>query len=262
VDFVLTGFITVIQGTVDADTKGKLTQEEVSRTVEFAFRSWITIDPAQKEALVQKLKSFNIDSDADDEQTIKAIDGIQKQLTPEESQALNTLRGRKMLRHEDIHNIDNFTKDSINGLVAIVERGKLGLRKSDAPKVSKADLFSLGFLEGHAPDLDKVLTKKEEELEKDSNNTNGHIDITNGTEKASHATSFANGIYELNGTPKTSGSGLDKVLQPVLPVGQLLDEASRHFLINTFHEAAEKLETPHDTMRRFADSVCYYPSLR
>jgi hypothetical protein len=216
---------------------------------------------------VQKLKSVDVDVDANDEQTAKAIDEIQKNLTPEESEALDALRGRKMLRHEDAINVDNFTKDSINGLVAVMERGKLGLKKGEAAKVSKASLFSLGFLEGHGPDMDKMMTnKKQPEKASDVTNghTNGHTNVANGTEKASDATNghvtVANGTHELNGAPKTGGTGFDKLLHPVLSEGLSLDEASRHFLINTFHEAAEKLETPHDTMRRFADSVCYHPT--
>ncbi|KAH8694999.1 hypothetical protein BGW36DRAFT_298705 [Talaromyces proteolyticus] len=237
----------IIQGTVDADTRGKLTQDEISKTVEFAFRSWLHIDPTLKESLVEKLKSLDVhDAEATDEKTVKAIDEIQKTLTPEESQALDMLRGRKMMRHEDMVNIDNFTKDTIDGLVAIVERGKLGLKQTETQKLSKAQLFSLGFLEGHTPDVDKMMSDKKDEGKTTNGHANGQV---NGHVNGS---SSANGSS--NNNNKHGGSGFDKLLHPVLGEGLVLDESSRHFLINSLQETAEKLETPHDTMRRLADT--------
>lgn len=218
---------------------------------------------------MQKLKSFDIhDGEADDPETIKALNEVQKKLTPEENQVLNILRGRKMMRHEDIINVDNFTKDAFDGHVAVLERGNLGLKKIDATKVPKAKLFSLGFLEGHGPDQDKMLTYKGEDNSKATEVANGHSEVTNGAEKTANganghtngANGHANGAdgsHKSNSASNTSGTGFDKLLHPVLGEGLSLDESSRHFLINTFHEAAEKLETPHDTMRRLADSVCY-----
>jgi hypothetical protein len=268
--------ITVIQGTADAkheDVKAKLTQEEISKTVEFALKSWLTIDPEQKEALVQKLKSFDIhDGEADDPETIKALNEVQKQLAPEESQVLNILRGRKMMRHEDMLNVDNFTKDAFDGHVAVLEKGNLGLKKVDAAKVPRSKLFSLGFLEGHGPDQDKMMTYKGDNTGKINEDANGHSEVANGTEitangsnghtnghtNGANGANGTNGASNSNGSSKTSDTGFNKLLHPVLGEGQSLDESSRHFLINTFHEAAEKLETPHDTMRRLADTVCHH----
>ena len=167
-----------------------------------------------------------------------------------------------MLRHEDAINIDNFTKDSIDGYVAVMERGKLGLRRGEAPKVGKASLFSLGFLEGHGPDMDKMPTdKKDGEPGITNGHTSGHInghtnDHTNGhTNAHPNAANGTNGIHESNGAPKTSGGGFDKLLHPILGDGLSLDESSRHFLMNSLNETAEKWETPRDTMRRLVDSV-------
>lgn len=246
-----TKFHAVIQGTVDADTKGGLTQEVVSKTIEFAFRSFLNIEPELKESLVQKLKSANLDVNANDESTNTAIDEIQKSLTPEESDALNVLRGRKMLRHEDIINVENFTKDSIGGLVAVLERGNLGLKKGEVQQVRKADLFSLGFLERDTPDVDKFLTEKKGAQPTES--------VANGVNHATNGASNGVSVSQVsNGKSTTGDTALSQLLHPVLGEGLSLDESSRHFLINTFHEAAEKLETPHDTMRRLADSVRSY----
>lgn len=230
----------------------------------------MNIEPELKESLLQKLKTANLDVNASDEDTNKAIDEIQKSLTPEESDALNVLRGRKMLRHEDIINVENFTKDSIGGFVAVLERGNLGLKKGEAEKVRKADLFSLGFLERNTPDVDKFLTEKKggQTTEKVVNG-GSHIEnvTTNGVGNGvgnhvgNGVNETVNGTHASNGVTKTAQSSPGDLLPPVLSQGHSLDESSRHFLINTFLEAAEKLETPHDTMRRLADSVCspYYP---
>lgn len=165
-----------------------------------------------------------------------------------------------MLRHEDIINVENFTKDSIGGLVAVLERGNLGLKKGEVQKLRKTDLFSLGFLEGNTPDIDKFLTDKKgaQPAENISNGT-GHIENGSSNGVASNG---VNGAHVSNGVSKTGDNALGKLLHPVLGEGLSLDESSRHFLIDTFHEAAEKLETPHDTLRRVADSVCPYSTLR
>lgn len=70
------------------------------------------------ESLVQQLKSAGIADEAEnDAQNSRAIDKTEKALTPKEQEALDVLRGRKMLRHEELVNIDNFTKDSIEVFV-------------------------------------------------------------------------------------------------------------------------------------------------
>jgi hypothetical protein len=104
------------------------------------------ISPEQKESLVQKLKSLGADG-SDEFQTLEDIDRIQKTLTPDESQILDALRARRMLRTEDIHTLDNFTLDVIDGLAPNIERGKLGLVRPKAKKATKADLYNMSFLE-------------------------------------------------------------------------------------------------------------------
>ncbi|OTB14557.1 hypothetical protein K445DRAFT_334693 [Daldinia sp. EC12] len=146
-------FRPVIQGTVDADVIVKPTQEEISKTVEFCFRSLADIPPEHKDALIEKLKSLGVEGEADDESTLRAIEEIEKNLTLEESQILNILRGRRMLRNEDSISLVNFTLDSIDGLAPRLEQGNLGLVKAAPIKASKAQLYSASFLRGGRPDI-------------------------------------------------------------------------------------------------------------
>ncbi|KAI2602097.1 FAD/NAD(P)-binding domain-containing protein [Hypoxylon sp. NC1633] len=145
-------FRPVIQGTVDADAHGKLTQAEVAKAVEFCFRSYTDLTPEQKEPLIEKLKAVGA-GNVDDEKTLAAVEEIQKSLTPEEAQILDILRARRMLRAEDAINLQNFSRDSIDGLSPNMVRGKLGLVSSTPAKATKASLFSLAFLRVARPNI-------------------------------------------------------------------------------------------------------------
>ncbi|KAI1416678.1 FAD/NAD(P)-binding domain-containing protein [Hypoxylon sp. FL1857] len=145
-------FRPIIQGTVDADVKREVTQEEISNAVEFCFRSFADIPSEKKDALIQKLKGFGLD-DVDEERKATAIDEIQKSLTPEESRILDVLRGRRMIRGEDSVNLVNLTLDSIDGLVPNLERGKLGLIKAIPVKANSAQLYSISYLRGGKPNI-------------------------------------------------------------------------------------------------------------
>ena len=143
--------ITVIQGTVDTDTKGKLSTEEISKTIDFCFRAFAHVPVEQKDALLEKLKNLGLsDPTATDLKTREAIEELEKTLSPEELNIMNTIRGRRMIRAEDSLNIENFTLDTINGMAPYLERGNLTLRKAEGykPDISKTDLLS--FLNGEA----------------------------------------------------------------------------------------------------------------
>ncbi|KAI1759637.1 hypothetical protein GGR53DRAFT_471119 [Hypoxylon sp. FL1150] len=77
-------FRPVIQGEVDADASGRLTQAEISKTVEFCFKAFAHVSLEEKEALVNKLKKLGIDGDACDDNNRRALDELEKKLTLEE----------------------------------------------------------------------------------------------------------------------------------------------------------------------------------
>ncbi|KAI1776978.1 FAD/NAD(P)-binding domain-containing protein [Hypoxylon cercidicola] len=146
-------FLPIIQGTVDADSKGKLTQDDVSKVVEFSFNAYADIPPEQRYSLAQKLKNLKIEGSADEKKIGLALEEIKESLTAEESRVLDVLRSQRMLRHEDVINIGNFKLDCIDGLAPNLERGKLGLVKATPTKVDPTQLFSAEYLRAERPNI-------------------------------------------------------------------------------------------------------------
>lgn len=85
------------------------------------------VSAEDKDALVNKLKEFGLNEDAFNKTNSKALDEIEKGLTPEEQRIMKTLKGRRMVRPQDLLNIDSFSLDSIDGLKPRLKQGQLGL---------------------------------------------------------------------------------------------------------------------------------------
>jgi flavine halogenase len=152
---------TVIQGTVDTDVKGELTQTEISKSIDFCFRAFAHVPVEEKEALLEKLKSLGLDDpNANDVKTKEAIEELEKTLSPEELKIMDTIRARRMIRAEDSMNIDNFSIDVINGMAPNLERGNLGLTKAQAAKINFTGTDVLSLLNGEAKG--EKQTKEEE----------------------------------------------------------------------------------------------------
>ncbi|KAK8037121.1 radH flavin-dependent halogenase [Apiospora marii] len=149
-------FRPVIQGQVDSDVKGSLTQADISKTLEFCFKAFAHVPFEEKEALMQKLKDLGVDGDANDENNGQALAELEKKLTPEEQAILHTLKGRRMVRSEDSINIDNFTLDSIDGLAPRLERGKLGLTAAKKANVQLTAPDILSYMNGEARTANKL----------------------------------------------------------------------------------------------------------
>lgn len=227
----------IIQGQADADTKGKLTQAEISKTVEFCFRAFAHVSFEEKEALVKKLKALGHDGDAYDEANKEALDEIEKQLTPEEQEILKTLKGRRMVRPEDSLNIDNFLLDSIDGLGPRMERGNLGLQVAKKAEVKFTSHDPLSYLNGEARKAGKTRPNGDAQ----TNGVNGH---SNG-----EASFVKSSVTDLNAAEVSTSH---------VPV----DEATRHRLISSLQQSAEDLETPFDTVVRYVDAVSLSPEDR
>ena len=121
---------------------GKLSQEEVSNTVEFCLNAFEHHAPDKQAAVMKKMETAMLASNASnveapanvcDTKTEAAIEEKAvvdpEGLSPDEMKILNTIRARQMLRREDTLSIDNFTNDAINGYIPVVARGTLGLHK-------------------------------------------------------------------------------------------------------------------------------------
>lgn len=230
-------FRPIIQGQADADTKGKLTQAEISKTVEFCFRAFAHVSFEEKEALVKRLKALGHDGDVHDEANSKALDEIEKQLTPEEQEILKTLKGRRMVRPEDSLNIDNFLLDSIDDLGPRLERGNLGLQAAKKAEVKFTSHDPLSYLNGEARKAGKAHPNGDAQ----TNGVNGH---SNG-----EASFVKSSVTALNAVEVSASHA---------PV----DEATRHRLISSLQQSAEDLETPFDTVVRYVDAVSLSPEDR
>lgn len=132
--------VTVIQGT--SDINGKLSQEEVCKTVDFCFQAFKPVDEAEKRKVLQKLETVSVEQDtttgsepAPQKQTAKMLEA---NLNEDETRILNGIRARQMLKAEDTMNIQHVAADVIDGRRINLERGNLGLVEPSAGEQMKA----------------------------------------------------------------------------------------------------------------------------
>ena len=121
----------VIQGT--ADTGGKLTQEELTKTLDFCLNAFEPVGPEETESVMKKLGA---NQDSINGITTSTGEGISQKaevdpegLNPDELRILKSIRARQMLRRDDAMNLESFGSDTIDGLAPVMRRGTLGLRR-------------------------------------------------------------------------------------------------------------------------------------
>ncbi|KAL9114949.1 MAG: hypothetical protein Q9227_001192 [Pyrenula ochraceoflavens] len=121
-DTAFEAFRPIIQGKADADVGGKLTQDEVVKTVDFCLNAFQETSPEERSQVIDKLKSIQASSSTD-----KDTKEDLAKLTEDELRVLNNIRAKQMLRMEDSFNIDSFGQTAIDGYAPNLQRGKLGL---------------------------------------------------------------------------------------------------------------------------------------
>lgn len=228
-------FRPIIQG--QADVQGKLSEEEVSKTIDFCFNAFIPVDAKQKESLLERMRELGIEDLSqieDNEQYAKGVAELEGLLSPEQMRIMHSIRARQMLRSEDTINIDNFGSDVIDGLTVNLKVGQLGLVAPTKKASTRPDVLAL--MSG-----EEQLEKKEEAPVAVAVEETG--DSFTGVEQL--AKGAANGVTEhtVHLTPlkgNSAGPG---------------NEASRLQMEDTLRGLAENLETPHDTMLRMFNSV-------
>ncbi len=139
----------VIQGT--SDLNGKLSQAEISKTVDFCFHAFRPVDEGEKRAVLQKLETLSLEQDDSAGNATKpkqTVEMLEANLTEDETRILNTIRGRQMLRSEDTMNIENLAADVINGRRINLERGSLGLVEPSAADKKKDTVDILALMVG------------------------------------------------------------------------------------------------------------------
>ncbi|OOQ91177.1 radH flavin-dependent halogenase [Penicillium brasilianum] len=131
-------FRPIIQGTVDV--KARLTESEISDTINFCCRAFIPVPLEEKEAVLRKMEDLGLNNE-DLDPKVKAT--LESSMSPQELHIMNTVRAREMLRSEDTINIDAFSFDAIGGLTVNLQHGRLGLVKPSGQKAEKIDVLGL-----------------------------------------------------------------------------------------------------------------------
>lgn len=119
---------------------GELTQDEISKTVDFCLNAFQPTAPEDAEAVMRKMERINDQaaqaSASTDGKTGEKGEEPQETLTADELRVLKSIQARQMLRTEDGLHINNFATDVIDGMAPMVKRGSLGLIKATASEVA------------------------------------------------------------------------------------------------------------------------------
>lgn len=132
----------VIQGTADADVSGKLTHEQVVKTVDFCLEAYKETTPEARAAVLSKVATIT-------EGNAGIIDekaNLEK-LSEDELKILNHIRAKQMLRFEDTLNLNHYGADAIDGLVPNLKTGKLSLVPEGGKRLSKLEVPTLDLLD-------------------------------------------------------------------------------------------------------------------
>lgn len=124
-------FRPIIQGT--ADTGGKLTQEELTKTLDFCLNAFEPVGTEETESVMKKLapNEDQVDSvnGSNEERIAQKAEVDPEGLNSDEMRILKSIRARQMLRRDDAMNLESFGADTIDGLAPIMKTGSLGLRR-------------------------------------------------------------------------------------------------------------------------------------
>ena len=133
---------TVIQGTADADVSGKLTHDEVVKTVDFCLEAYKETSPEERKAVLDKVATITEGNKG----VLDEKANLEK-LTEDELKILNHIRAKQMLRFEDTLNLNHYGADAIDGLVPNLKLGKLGLVAEGKNQLSKLEIPTLDLLD-------------------------------------------------------------------------------------------------------------------
>lgn len=115
---------------------GKLTQDEVIKTVDFCLNAFKETSPEDRQKVLDKVAALN-GTDSTGQEPKEALE----KLTDDELKILQHIRAKQMLRMEDTFNLQHFGSDPIDGYAPHLVRGNLGLvAKSDRDTISKLDV--------------------------------------------------------------------------------------------------------------------------
>ncbi|MCJ1434801.1 hypothetical protein MMC27_004171 [Xylographa pallens] len=131
-DVAFDAFRPIIQGTADADVGGKLTHEEVVKTVDFCLNAFKETSPEERQRVFDKVAAINGTTGSDSKADLEKLD-------EDELKILNHIRAKQMLRMEDTFNLNHFGSDAIDGLAPHLKTGSLGLVPKSQDTASKLE---------------------------------------------------------------------------------------------------------------------------
>lgn len=132
----------VVEGTADADVGGKLTHEEVVRTVDFCLHAFKETSLEERQKVLEKVVAINGDSS-----TVPDDRANLEKLIEDELKILHHIRAKQMLRFEDTLNLNHFGTDAIDGLAPNLRKDALGLVPQGKDVLSKLEVPVLDLLE-------------------------------------------------------------------------------------------------------------------
>lgn len=97
---------------------------------------------------LDSVSSEQNDSVANGDKPKKTVGMPETNLTEDETQILNTMRARQMIRSEDLMNIDHLAADVLDGRRINLKRGSLGLVKPTGPEIKKEHIDVIGKILG------------------------------------------------------------------------------------------------------------------
>lgn len=139
-------FRPIIQGA--SDINGKLSQEEVSKTVDFCLKAFQPAGEEEKKKVLKKLEAVSLEQDdsaGNANKPRKTIEMLEANLTEDEMRILNIIHARQMLRSEDTMNIENLAADIIDSRRINLEHGSLGLAKATGAEKKKEQIDGIAM---------------------------------------------------------------------------------------------------------------------
>ena len=134
----------VNQGT--SDINAKLSQEEISETVDFCCKVFQPAEQEKEKSALKKLEAVGFEQDdsaGNADKPRQTVEMLEATLTEDETRIVNTIRARQMIRAEDAMHIENLVADIVDGRRINLEHGSLGLAKATRPVKKKQQIIAM-----------------------------------------------------------------------------------------------------------------------
>lgn len=132
---------------------GKLTQDEVVKTVEFCLAAFNETSAEERQKVLDKVAAINDSGLAGSKDKAEL-----EKLSEEELKILNHIRAKQMLRFDDSFNVQHFGSDAIDGFAPNLKTGSLGLVPLGKDAVSNLSTHVLDSMQKMKDGESKTIT--------------------------------------------------------------------------------------------------------